>query len=178
VAPAPRPDERVRTNFEDLPGADGKRHSLSELAGQRATVLVFTSNGCPTARSYEDRLMRLQRRWRARGVQLVAINSNNPHLSPADTLEEMARRSAMRCYNFPYLKDADGAVARSYGAVCTPHAIVLDGAGTIVYSGRIDDSRTGTTINNRDLEAAVSNVIAGRPVPVQGTEPFGCSIVW
>jgi peroxiredoxin len=178
VSPARGPHGRVLTSFKDLPGADGKRHSLSELAGQRATVLVFTSNGCPTARSYEDRLKRLQNCWQAWGVHLVAINSNNPHLSPADTLAEMARRSAVRCYNFPYLKDADGAVARSYGATCTPHAIVLDGAGTIVYSGRIDDSRTGTTIKNRDLEAAVSNVIAGRPVAVQDTEPFGCSIVW
>jgi peroxiredoxin len=178
VASEQVPPERARTDFDDLPGTDGQLHSLSELAGQRATVLVFTSNSCPTARSYEDRLMRLQRRWHAWGVQLIAINSNNPHLSPADTLPEMTRRSAAQGYNFPYLKDADGAVARGYGALCTPHAIVLDGDRTIVYSGRIDDSRTGNTIRSRDLEAAVSNLIAGRPVPVGDTEPFGCSIVW
>lgn len=141
-----------RPGFEDLIGADSQRHSLAALAGQRATVLVFTSNGCPTARSYENRLIGLQRRWHADGVRLVAINSNNPHLSPADTPEEMARRAALRGFNFPYLKDADGAVARSYGAICTPHAVVLDSALTIAYSGRIDDSRTGTTIRNRDLE--------------------------
>jgi peroxiredoxin len=178
VAPAQGARERPRPAFENLMGVDGERHSLSALAGRRATVLVFTSNGCPTARSYEDRLIELQRRWHAEGVRLVAINSNNPHLSPADTLEEMASRSARLGFSFPYLKDAASLVARSYGAICTPHAVVLDCNLAVVYSGRIDDSRTGTTIRNRDLEAAVADVIAGRPVAIKATEPFGCSIVW
>jgi peroxiredoxin len=178
VAPAESAHERPRLGFADLMGVDDERHSLSALAGRQATVLVFTSNGCPTARSYEDRLIGLQRRWHGEGVGLVAINSNNPHLSPADTLEEMASRSARLGFSFPYLKDADGVVARSYGAICTPHAVVLDRNLAVVYSGRIDDSRTGTTIRNRDLEAAVADVIAGRPVAVKATEPFGCSIIW
>ena len=81
-------------------------------------------------------------------------------------------------FNFPYLKDADGAVARSYQVACTPHAVVLDGNLTIVYSGRIDDSRTGTGVRSRDLEAAVADVAAGRPVGIKETEAFGCSIIW
>jgi hypothetical protein len=108
----------------------------------------------------------------------VAINSNNPHLSPPDTLDAMARRSAMRGFNFPYLKDADGAVARSYQVACTPHAVVLDSSLAIVYSGRIDDSRTGAAIRRRDLEAAVADIAARRPVSIDKTEAFGCSIIW
>ncbi|HEY6309269.1 MAG TPA: thioredoxin family protein [Streptosporangiaceae bacterium] len=164
--------------FEDLPGADGGRHALAVLAGERATVLVFTSGSCPTARSYEDRLIELQARWHHLGVRLVAVNSNNPHLSPPDTVEAMTRRSAMRGFTFPYLKDADGAVARSYGVICTPHAFVLDRELTVVYGGRIDDSRTGAEIRSRDLEAAIADTVAGRPVAVAKTEPFGCSIIW
>lgn len=164
--------------FEDLPGVDGERHSLAVLAGEQATVLVFTSGSCPTARSYEDRLISLQARWHHRGVRLVAVNSNNPHLSPPDTMDAMTRRSAMRGFNFPYLKDADGAVARSYGVICTPHAFVLDRGLTVVYAGRIDDSRTGTGISSRDLEAAIEDVVAGRPVAVPKTAPFGCGIIW
>jgi peroxiredoxin len=165
-------------HFENLLGVDGDLHSLTTLAGERATVLVFTSGGCPTARSYEDRLIALQSRWYQAGVRLVAINSNNPHLSPSDTLEAMSRRSALRGFNFPYLKDAGGAVAQSYSVVCTPHTVVLDHNLTVVYSGRIDDSRTGATIRSRDLEAAVADVVAGRPVGTVKTEPFGCSVVW
>jgi hypothetical protein len=170
--------DQAGLDFTSLMGADGQRHSLASVAGERATVVIFTSNGCPTARSYEDRLIGLQSRFYDQGVRLVAINSNNPHLSPGDSLAAMATRSVERRYNFPYLKDPDGAVARSYGATCTPTVMVLDGEGALVYSGRIDDSRTGDTIRNRDLEAAVSDLVAGRPVSVTSTEPFGCSIVW
>jgi hypothetical protein len=170
--------DRSGVSFEGLISTDGQPCSMSAVAGERATVLIFTSNGCPTARSYEGRLIALQRRWNDDGVRLVAINSNNPYLSPADTLEEMARRSTERGFNFPYLKDADGTVARSCGAVCTPHVIVLDDTRTIVYSGRIDDSRTGSTIRNHDLETVIEDLIAGQQVSVESTEPFGCSIVW
>ena len=140
-------------------------------------MLVFISGGCPTARSYEDRLIGLAARWHRAGVRLVAINSNNPHLSPPDTVDAMTRRSAMRGFNFPYLKDAGG-VARSYQVACTPHAVVLDSDLAIVYSGRIDDSRTGAAIRSRDLEAAVADITAGRPVGIKETEAFGCSIIW
>ncbi len=123
--------------------------------------------------------MALVSKWRSSGIELVAINPNSASLSPSDTLAQMVKRSTNRGYNFAYLKDADGAVARSYGAVCTPHAFVLDSNRRIVYRGRrIDDSRMGNTITSRDLENAVTDVVAGRPVAVGETEPFGCTIVW
>jgi hypothetical protein len=115
---------------------------------------------------------------RSTGVEVVAINPNNASLSPSDTLVQMVNRSTTRAYNFAYLKDEDGTVARSYGAVCTPHAFVLDSHRRIVYQGRIDDSRMGNIITSRDLENAVADVVAGRPVAVRETEPFGCTIVW
>ena len=93
---------------------DGRDHSLRASAGDAATVVVFVSNGCPTARAYEERLIALQGKWRLSGVQLVAINSNNASLSPPDTFAEMVRRSTQGRFTFPYLKDADG--ARRQGA--------------------------------------------------------------
>src|SRR5919197_956939 len=112
--------------FGALRGVDGRYHSLSSLAGTRATVVVFIGNGCPTVRAYEDRLMAMARAWRPSGVELIAINPNNASLSPPDTLDQMISRSTARAFNFAYLKDEDGSVARRYGAVCTPHAFVLD----------------------------------------------------
>ena len=70
----------------------------------------------------------------------------------------------MRDFNFPYLKDADGAGARSYQVACTPHAVVLDSDLAIAYSGRIDDSRPGAAVRSRDLEAVLADIAAGRPV--------------
>lgn len=112
------------------------------------------------------------------GIRLIAVNANNPHLSPPDTMAEMARRAAKRQFNFPYLKDNDGVLAKALGATCTPHAFILDREMHIVYSGRIDDSRIGDTITSKDLENALDDILADRPVRVPQTEPFGCSIVW
>jgi thiol-disulfide isomerase/thioredoxin len=161
-----------------LPGADGEWHSLSALAGRTATVILFMANGCPTVRAYEDRLLALASEWRPAGVELIGVNSNNASLSPPDTLSEMTDRARRRRYTFPYLKDVDGKVARAYEATCTPHAFVVDAVFAVLYCGRIDDSRLGQTISRADLAEAVQDVIAGRPVVVTRTEPFGCSIVW
>jgi thiol-disulfide isomerase/thioredoxin len=161
-----------------LQGVDGMPQSLSALSGSKGTVVVFVGNGCPTVRAYEDRLIALQETWRSLGVRVIAINSNNSSLSPPDTLAEMVKRADDRKFNFPYLKDADRVVAKSFGAICTPHAFLLDANGKIVYNGRIDDSRVGDKITSRDLENAVRDVVAGRSVTVDRTDPFGCSIVW
>lgn len=161
-----------------LRGVDGGRHSLASLTGQTATVVVFVGNGCPTVRAYEDRLKALQATWQAQGIKVIAINANNPYLSPPDTFEEMVKRARERQYNFFYLKDEQGVVAKAFGAICTPHVFVLDREQRIVYRGRIDDSRLGNTITNPDLENAIADIAAGRPVTVDETDPFGCSIVW
>jgi protein-disulfide isomerase len=76
------------------------------------------------------------------------------------------------------LLKTDGAVAKRFGVICTPHAFVLDGELKVVYRGRIDDSRVGDKITSRDLENGLADLVAGRPVAVRRTAPFGCAIVW
>ena len=169
---------RTEALSTSLQGVDGRWHSLGSLLGERATVIVFVANGCPTVRAYEERLMRLHEQEGSGSVRVIAINSNNPYLSPPDTLQEMRSRAKSRRLPYPYLKDPDGSVARSFGAVCTPHAFLLDETGHVVYSGRIDNSRMGDTITSNDLADAIDAVLAGRPGTVERTEPFGCSIVW
>lgn len=164
--------------FAGLPGADGRTHSLDSFERSAVLVVVFVGNGCPTVRSYADRLADLQRRRGVDAVQVVAVNANNPHLSRLDDLAEMTRRFRERPWPFPHLKDAGGELARRCGAVCTPHAFVFDRDRRLRYRGRIDDSRTGRRVSHRDLEAAVDDVLAGRPVRTAETEPFGCAIVW
>jgi hypothetical protein len=163
---------------QTLLGPDGRRFALSSLTGSTATVVVIIGNGCPTVRAYEPRLIALQAEWLSRGVRVIAVNSNNPFLSPPDTVAEMAKRAHGAGFNFPYLKDQDSELAKRLGAICTPHAFLFDGVLRLVYSGRIDDSRVGDKITSRDLEDAVAAVVAGRHVSSPRTEPFGCSIVW
>jgi peroxiredoxin len=158
-------------------GVDGATHTLEEYKAE-FLVLVVIGNGCPTVRAYEDRLKHMHQRYAARGVQVVAVNSNNPHLSPFDTHEQMVRRAAEAGLPFPYLKDADGTLARALGAVSTPHAFVFDGERRLRYRGRIDDARIPDSVTKRDLDEALRALTDGGDPPVATTEPFGCSIIW
>jgi peroxiredoxin len=164
-------------DFGDLKGADGKTYRMSSFDDKPVLAFVFISNGCPTVRVYDDRLIGLQRAYEDRGLQVVALNSNNPYLSPADAYTEMVKRLNESGYNFPYLKDEDGSVARSYGAISTPHAFVFDRDRKLRYRGRVDDSRDPSKITSHDLENALVAVLEGRAVEVPDTQSFGCAIV-
>ncbi len=164
--------------FAGLPGADGRAYSLDTFADAAVLVLVFVGNGCPTVRLYEERLAALHRRYRDQGVQIVLVNSNNPHLSPPDTYDRVVERAQLSALPFPYLKDPEGRLARACGAICTPHAFVFDPDRRLRYRGRIDDSRTGQTVATDGLGDAIADLVEGRPVRVPETAPFGCAIVW
>ena len=110
-------------DFRNLPGVDGKCYSLSSYADKPVLVLMFSCNGCPTVKAEEERMIAIQEVYAHKGMQLVAINSNNPYLSPADTFPEMVQRAQEKRFNFPYLKDEDGSVADAFGAISTPTSL-------------------------------------------------------
>ncbi len=165
------------TSFRDLPSVDGEHYSLASFSQDRVLIIAFICTGCPTVKANEERLIALQEKYSRAGVRLVAINANNPYLSPPDTFDVMARRAREKGFNFPYLKDADGAVAEQFGAISTPHVFVLDASRRLVYKGRIDDSRDPSRATSSDLENALRDMFAGLPVRVPETPPFGCAIV-
>ena len=161
-----------------MPGVDGNPHTLEEFGDADALVVIFIGNGCPTVRAYEDRLTQLHEKYAPRGAQFVAVNANNPHLSPFDTLAEMVGRDEESGLPFPYLKDEDGSLARAFGAISTPHAFLFDADRRLRYQGRIDDARIPQSVTKHDLDEALGAVLEGRRPPVPTTDPFGCSIIW
>lgn len=163
--------------FEDLLGVDGQRYSFSSFDDKRFLVIIFSCNSCPTVKANESRMVAIQNKYASEGLQVVAINSNNSYLSPADTYAEMIKRAQERQFNFPYLKDDDGSVARSYGAISTPHVFVLDRERKLQYTGRIDETRDPARASYSDLENALGDLLANRKVKVPETRPFGCAIV-
>ena len=68
-------------NFE-LPGVDGKVHTLSEYSASPILVVVFTCNHCPIAQMYERRIGQLAADYKNRGVAVVAIQPNDPESHP------------------------------------------------------------------------------------------------
>lgn len=175
-------------DFADLAGVDGKDHALADYADAAAVVVVFTSNHCPIAQAYEDRLIALQNDYKAKHVQVLAINPNNPEKSPQDSLEKMKDRAAARDlgnwrdseepFNFPYVADASQEVARAYGATCTPHVFVLDQDRNLAYRGAIDDHMSPSNVKEHFLRDALDAILAGRRPERASTRELGCGIVW
>jgi peroxiredoxin len=162
--------------FEDLRGTDGQRYGFDGFRDKAALVLIFSSNRCPTAKAYADRMNELQRDFGPRGVQLVAINSNDPHLYPDERLSRMVERATEDGYVFPYLADEGQSVARAYGAECTFHVFVLDRDRRLRYRGRFDDARLPERVTTHDLRDALEDILAGRAVGRAETRAFGCSL--
>jgi len=162
----------------DLPGVDGRSHSLASFSNKPILVVVFSCNHCPYVKAYEDRMVAIQREYGAEGVQLVAINSNDESSYPEDSFPEMVKRAKEKGFNFPYLRDQSQSVVDAYGAVCTPHVFAFDKERRLRYRGRIDDSRDPKAVTVNDLRNALDDLLASREVKVPETRPFGCSIKW
>ncbi len=172
----------------NLPGVDGKFHTLAEYNDARVLVIIFTCNHCPTAQAYEDRMIDIVNDYRDKGVQLIAISPNSPlgllyeelgYTDLDDDYENMILRAEYARYNFPYLYDGDTEEASlKYGPVATPHAYVFDQERRLTYQGRLDAHEKPGTGNSEDLRAAINATLAGDPVATPTTKVFGCSTKW
>jgi peroxiredoxin len=162
--------------FEELLGVDGRRYGMSSFVNVPVLVVIFTSNRCPTVKAYQERVRTLQDEYASRGVRLVAINSNDPHLYPDESYERMIEFARESRYTFPYLLDEGQRVGRAYGARRTFHAFIIDEARVLRYQGRFDDSRIPERVTTPDLRNALDDLLAGREVRVPSTRPFGCSL--
>jgi hypothetical protein len=119
------------------------------------------------------------RDYAARGVTMVAINSNETEGHPTDSLEHMKQRAGEKGFPFAYLRDDSQEVALAYGALRTPHYYVFDQERNLRYTGRMDDNpRNPGQEKTRELRDAVDALLAGRKPPVELTNPIGCNVKW
>ncbi len=98
---------------------------------------------------------------------------------PEDSPEAMRRFAAQHGFTFPYVIDETQAVARTYGAVCTPDFFGFDRNLGLQYRGRLDDSRTTPKPDTRrDLFEAMQQIARTGQGPRQQSASMGCSIKW
>jgi peroxiredoxin len=163
-----------------LPDSSGKDYSLSDFAGKPALLVAFICNHCPYVKHVAGELAKLGAEYEKRGAAVVAINSNDVDNYPDDSPAKMAEEVKLRGYTFPYLYDETQAVAKSYGAACTPDFYVFDGDRKLVYRGQMDSSRpdSGKPVTGEDLRAALDAVIDGKPVLANQKPSMGCNIKW
>ncbi|MDA0748572.1 MAG: thioredoxin family protein [bacterium] len=162
-----------------LPATDGNTYQLSDFNNAETLVLSFTCNHCPYVTGSDEVTRKTAEKFAPRGVQFVAINSNSKNTYAEDDFDHMVSR--MKEHNFPwtYLHDESQEVALAYGALRTPHFYVFDKNRNLVYTGRsVDNPRDASKITVNNLEKALEEHLAGKPVSIPKTNPIGCNVKW
>lgn len=163
----------------DLPGTDGRRHSLEAFDEHPILVVFFTCNHCPYVIGSDEQTRISANKFKDHGVAFVAINSNSANTYESDDFAHMVAR--MKEHDFPwvYLHDETQETALKFGALRTPHFFVFDKDRTLRYTGRaIDNPRDWTKATTNELEDAVDALIAGQTPTVAATNPIGCNVKW
>ncbi len=157
--------------FSNLPGVDGKKHSMSDYDG-KVLVICITCNHCPVAVRYEDRMIDFNKKY-GKKVDFVAINVNN---YAADKLPKMKERAKAKGFNFPYLYDESQEIARALKARVTPEFYVFNKNRELVYWGAMDDNSNASKAKTNYVQAAVDASLAGKAPKVTKTNARGCSV--
>ena len=163
-----------------LPATDGKTYALKDVAGEKGTVIVFICNHCPYVKAVIGRLVADARVLIAKGIGFAAVCANDATDYPEDSFANMKRFATAHYFPFPYLHDETQAVARAYGAVCTPDYFGYDKAGRLKYRGRLDEGRTEPPPKGaqRELVEAMRAIAATGVAPKDQIPAIGCSIKW
>jgi peroxiredoxin len=163
----------------DLPGTDGRRHSLASVRGAGGTVVMFICNHCPYVKAVAAKIVRDMTELRPHGVGSIAVMSNDPAAYAEDSFDNMKAFAVQHGFGFPYVLDETQAVARAYGAVCTPDFFGFDGNLKLAYRGRLDASgRSPDPTAARELFAAMLSVARSGEAPGVQQPSVGCSIKW
>jgi peroxiredoxin len=163
-----------------LPATDGRVLSLDQIAGPKGTLIMFLCNHCPYVKAVLDRILRDARDLMSLGIGVAAISSNDAAAYPEDGFPQMKALAETLGFPFPYLHDESQAVARAWGAACTPDFFGFDAGLGLQYRGRLDASGKAPAPPDarRELFEAMAQVAATGRGPEHQVPAMGCSIKW
>lgn len=162
-----------------LPATDGKEYSLGTFSETPILVIFFTCNHCPYVLGSDEITRASAEKFGPKGVQFVAINSNDTVVHPDDDFDHMVERMEEKKFPWVYLRDESQDVAREYGALRTPHFYVFDADRRLVYTGRgVDSPKDPEKITVNNLDLALEEAVAGHRITVPLTNPIGCNVKW
>lgn len=172
-----------------LKSTEGDWVSLDNYLGKRGVVILFICNHCPYVIHIAPVLAKLAKVYQAKGIEFIAINSNDSSQYPADDFAHMVSEKEKRGYSFAYLHDAEQTVAKAYDAVCTPDIFLFDEQHKLVYRGQFDATRphrissgnydsSNNPATGADLSAALDALLEGQPISEVQTPSIGCNIKW
>ena len=165
-----------------LKNTNGKMVALTDYKDAKGVIVIFDCNTCPYSQRYNERIIALNEKYASKGFPLIAVQPNDPEVSPGDSYDEMVKLAQKKNYKFPYVFDESQSVAKSFGATNTPHVFLLKKEGSafnVAYIGSIDDNaKDASAVSKKYLEEAVDAVLANKPVPSTKTKALGCTIKW
>ena len=157
---------------------DGKEYSLSDFH-QPILVLFFTCNHCPYVIGSDEVTRQTALKFKDKGVEFVAINSNSSNTYPEDSYENMVNRMEAEQFPWIYLHDKNQSSAEVYGALKTPHFYIFNNKRELVYTGRgVDSPKDSSKITRNDLDDTLQSLIEKGCVSNPITNPIGCCIKW
>ena len=163
-----------------LPGIDGRHWSVHDCRGPNGLLVMFICNHCPYVKAIQPRLVQDTAELRTLGIHSVAIMSNDPADYPEDSFDNMQRVAAEQGYGCPFLYDETQAIAKAYGAVCTPDFFGYNARLELQYRGRLDASgrNPAPAGSRRDLLEAMRLIAETGQGPADQIPSMGCSIKW
>ena len=169
----------TRTPQFRLPDTTGKMVSLADLPKDKGYLVMFICNHCPYVKHVRDELAGLARDYQARGIAIVAINSNDIENYPDDNPTRMKEEVASAGYTFPYLYDETQEVAKAYKAACTPD-FFSSTAISASFTAASSTARDPKAVRHppADLRAVLDAPLAGKPIPEPHVPSMGCNIKW
>jgi len=153
-----------------LQDLDGRVVTFADLKGP-ITVVTFISTICPISNAYNDRMNNLFKEYSAKGIKFIFVNANSN-----ESAGDVRGHAKDVGFEFPVYKDPRNVAADRFGASVTPESYVIDSSGTIRYHGQVDDNRNAARVRTAGLRMALDAVLAGKPVQLQETKAFGCTI--
>ncbi len=185
-------DDRPEPSRRAVVGEPAPEFSLTDVTGESRTlsqqkgsfvVLEWFNPDCPFVRKHygSGNMQQLQQTYTQRGVVWLSIDSAAPgkqgHLTP-DTAQQFIKEREVHAS--AVLLDPDGAVGRLYGAKTTPHMFVTNPEGVLIYAGAIDDIPSPDPADIPEainyVATALEEAMAGNPVTVPESRPYGCSV--
>ena len=161
-----------------LPATDGQTYSLADFSDE-TLVIFFTCNHCPFVTGSDEVTRQTAEKYAPQGVRFVAINSNSKITHPDDDFAHMVARMEEHKFPWVYLYDESQEVALAYGGLRTPHFYVFDSERKLVYTGRgVDNPRDTSQMTVNDLDNALAEHVAGKPITTPLTNPIGCNVKW
>lgn len=171
-AKAPMTDVEVKD-------VSGEMVTLSDVAGEKGLLVIFSCNTCPWVSKWEDRYNPVANLAEEHGIGTIALNPNTAYRDRGDGFEDMQERAKESNYDFYYALDENSQMAKAFGATRTPHIFLFNSDMELVYRGAIDDNaNSAENVEKPYLKNAIKELGAGKEISTKTSKSLGCTIKW